>query len=147
MNQNPSFSESALVNNDLNCLWHPFTQMKEWSQKDPLVIIKGEGNFLIDINGNQYLDGVSSLWANIHGHGRKEINRAIKEQLEQISHSTLLGLTHLVVQRDHLRAAVGFLGAGWIARCGAGVRRPGRAGRTQLGLLLGKWFNRCGNRP
>jgi len=94
MTQNTSFSEKAIVDNDLNCLWHPFTQMKEWSQKAPLSIIKGEGNFLIDINGNQYLDGVSSLWANIHGHGRKEINRAIKKQLEQISHSTLLGLTH-----------------------------------------------------
>ncbi len=89
-----SFSKRELIENDLNYLWHPFTQMKEWSQNDPLFIIKGEGNFLIDIEGNRYIDGVSSLWANIHGHGRSEINRAIKKQLEQISHSTLLGLTH-----------------------------------------------------
>jgi len=94
MNQNLFHSEGELVKDDLNHLWHPFTQMKEWSRKDPLCIMKGEGNFLIDISGNRYLDGVSSLWANIHGHGREEINRAIKAQLEQISHSTLLGLTH-----------------------------------------------------
>jgi adenosylmethionine-8-amino-7-oxononanoate aminotransferase len=79
---------------DLNHLWHPFTQMKEWSAADPLFIASGEGNTLIDSEGNRYLDGVSSLWANIHGHGRKEINDAIKAQLERIAHSTLLGLSH-----------------------------------------------------
>jgi len=94
MNQDIYYSKSELVNADRNHLWHPFTQMKEWSHNDPLFIVKGQGNYLIDISGNRYLDGVSSLWANIHGHGREEINRAIKEQLEQISHSTLLGLSH-----------------------------------------------------
>ncbi len=94
MNDAQSYTKKDLLNFDLNCLWHPFTQMKEWSQQDPLFIIKGEGNYLIDLDGNRYLDGVSSLWANIHGHGRKEINAAIEKQLQQISHSTLLGLSH-----------------------------------------------------
>ncbi len=94
MNDTLPYSKKELLNYDLNYLWHPFTQMKEWSQEDPLFIIKGEGNYLIDLDGNRYLDGVSSLWANVHGHGRKEINTAIEQQLRQISHSTLLGLSH-----------------------------------------------------
>ncbi|MGB5158902.1 adenosylmethionine--8-amino-7-oxononanoate transaminase [Desulfobacterium sp. N47] len=87
-------NKSELLENDKNHLWHPFTQMKEWAQTEPLIIVEGEGNYLIDIDGNRYLDGVSSLWANIHGHKRKEINQAISGQLQKISHTTLLGLTH-----------------------------------------------------
>jgi adenosylmethionine-8-amino-7-oxononanoate aminotransferase len=68
--------------------------MEEWVQTKPLIIVRGEGNYVMDGEGNSYLDGVSSLWCNIHGHGRKEINEAIKAQLEKIAHSTLLGLTH-----------------------------------------------------
>ena len=62
-------------------VWHPFTQMKEWESSDPLIIEKGQGSFLIDTDGHRYLDGVSSLWVNVHGHGRPEIDRAIKAQL------------------------------------------------------------------
>lgn len=91
---NMVLDKKELLDNDKNHLWHPFTQMKEWDQSEPLVIDKGQGNYLIDIDGNRYLDGVSSLWANIHGHGREEINQAITDQLKKISHSTLLGLTH-----------------------------------------------------
>ena len=94
MNAAQSSSKKDLIDFDLNCLWHPFTQMVEWSQQDPLFITRGEGNYLIDLDGNRYLDGVSSLWANIHGHGRREINAAIEEQLRKISHTTLLGLSH-----------------------------------------------------
>lgn len=94
MNDAQSSSKKDLIDFDLNCLWHPFTQMEEWSQQDPLFITRGEGNYLIDLDGNRYLDGVSSLWANIHGHGRREINAAIEEQLRKISHTTLLGLSH-----------------------------------------------------
>lgn len=73
-------------------VWHPFTQMKEWENSDPLIIEKGQGSFLIDTEGRRYLDGVSSLWVNVHGHRRPEIDRAIKAQLGKIAHSTLLGL-------------------------------------------------------
>lgn len=75
-------------------LWHPFTQMKDWLEERPLIINEGRGSFLKDIYGRWYLDGVSSLWVNIHGHKRKEIDEAIKEQLEKIGHSTLLGLSN-----------------------------------------------------
>ena len=73
-------------------LWHPFTQMREWEKETPLIIERGEGNYLIDTNGRKYFDGTSSLWVNVHGHRKKEINDAIKKQIDKISHSTLLGL-------------------------------------------------------
>ncbi|MEK7878972.1 MAG: adenosylmethionine--8-amino-7-oxononanoate transaminase, partial [candidate division NC10 bacterium] len=76
-------------------LWHPFTQMRQWMAEDPVIIVRGEGNYLIDVDGRRYLDGVSSLWCNVHGHGRPEINGAIAEQLEKIAHSTLLGLANV----------------------------------------------------
>ena len=75
-------------------LWHPFTQMKEWLAETPLVIERAEGNYLFDSAGNRYFDGVSSLWCNVHGHGRPEIVEAIARQAATLAHSTLLGLTH-----------------------------------------------------
>ena len=73
-------------------LWHPFTQMQEWLAEEPLIIAGGEGAYLIDMSGRRYLDGVSSLWCNVHGHRHPELDRALREQAEQIAHSTLLGL-------------------------------------------------------
>ncbi len=77
---------------DKKYIWHPFTQMREWRSADTLVVERAEGNYLIDIEGRRYLDGVSSLWVNIHGHRKKEIDEAIIRQLNKIGHSTLLGL-------------------------------------------------------
>ncbi|MBE3095528.1 MAG: adenosylmethionine--8-amino-7-oxononanoate transaminase [Planctomycetes bacterium] len=73
-------------------LWHPFTQMEEWAAGDPVVIAEGDREFLIDTCGNRYIDGVSSLWCNLHGHRRPEIDEAVRRQLGRIAHSTLLGL-------------------------------------------------------
>ncbi|MBI3770308.1 MAG: adenosylmethionine--8-amino-7-oxononanoate transaminase [Deltaproteobacteria bacterium] len=73
-------------------LWHPFTQMQEWLAAEPLVIAAADGNYLIDAAGRRYLDGVSSLWCNVHGHRRPEIDAAIRAQLERVAHTTLLGL-------------------------------------------------------
>ena len=75
-------------------LWHPFTQQRDWVGEEPLVIERGEGNELIDTEGQRYLDGVSSLWCNVHGHRHPAIDGAIEDQLEQVAHSTMLGLTH-----------------------------------------------------
>ncbi len=69
--------------------------MKEWEKETPTIIEKGDGVTLTDIEGKQYLDGTSSLWVNIHGHRNPLINRALIEQIEKISHSTLLGLANL----------------------------------------------------
>ncbi len=79
---------------DKKYLWHPFTQMQEWLAEEPLVIERGQGCYLVDDHGRKYLDGVSSLWVNVHGHRRPEIDRAIRAQLGRIAHSTFLGLTH-----------------------------------------------------
>ncbi len=79
---------------DKRFVWHPFTAMRDWCKGDPLVIVAGEGNYLIDEEGRRYLDGVSSLWTNVHGHNCPEINEAIRRQLDRIAHSTMLGLTH-----------------------------------------------------
>jgi adenosylmethionine-8-amino-7-oxononanoate transaminase len=79
---------------DKKYLWHPFTQTSEWEKEDILVINKGKGNYLYDTKGRRYLDGVSSLWCNVHGHQKAEIDSAINKQLKQIAHTTMLGLTH-----------------------------------------------------
>ncbi|MBV9706182.1 MAG: adenosylmethionine--8-amino-7-oxononanoate transaminase [Chloroflexi bacterium] len=79
---------------DKRYLWHPFTQQQDWEAEPQVVIERAEGCYLIDIEGNRYLDGVASLWVNVHGHRRREINRAITDQLERVAHTTLLGLTH-----------------------------------------------------
>lgn len=72
-------------------LWHPFTQMQDYEKETPLIIEEGEGVFLRDVDGKEYLDGVSSMWCNLHGHRRKEIDNAVKAQLDKIAHTTLLG--------------------------------------------------------
>jgi len=79
---------------DKDYLWHPFTQMQDWLTEDPLVIDRARGRYLIDTEGNHYLDGTSSLWVNVHGHGQKLIDRAVKDQVSRLSHSTLLGLSN-----------------------------------------------------
>ncbi|GAB4558043.1 MAG: adenosylmethionine--8-amino-7-oxononanoate transaminase [Haliangiales bacterium] len=88
-------TRAELIELDKRHLWHPFTQMRQWNQGTPLVIERAEGNYLIDVEGRRYLDGVSSLWTNVHGHNRRELNEAIIAQLGRVAHSTLLGLTNV----------------------------------------------------
>lgn len=80
-----------LIELDKQVLWHPFTQMQEW---DPLVIASGDGNYLVDIEGRRYLDGVASLWCNVHGHRHPRLDAALRAQADKIAHSTFLGLAH-----------------------------------------------------
>ena len=84
-----------LEDSDKKYIWHPFTQMKEWVGEKPVIIAGGSDSYLIDVDGRKYIDGVSSLWVNIHGHRKKEIDEAIKDQIDKISHSTLLGLANV----------------------------------------------------
>jgi adenosylmethionine-8-amino-7-oxononanoate transaminase len=81
-----------LIELDKKYLWHPFTQMADWLEDEPVVIDRGEGFYLIDTEGRRYIDGVSSLWCNVHGHRVAAIDQAIRDQLNRIAHSTLLGL-------------------------------------------------------
>jgi adenosylmethionine---8-amino-7-oxononanoate aminotransferase len=85
--------ESA-IELDKRHLWHPFTQQRSWFGEDQLVIERGEGTDLIDAEGRRYIDGVSSLWCNVHGHRHPLIDAAIRAQLDRVAHSTTLGLTH-----------------------------------------------------
>lgn len=84
-------SSSRLSKWDRQYVWHPFTQMQEWEQEDPLIIEKGDGVYVYDVHGNKYLDGSSSIWVNLHGHRHRALDTAIQDQLGQIAHSTLLG--------------------------------------------------------
>ncbi len=81
-----------LEKKDKKYIWHPFTNMKDWERSDPLIIERGAGSYLFDTKGRKYLDGVSSLWVTVHGHRKKELDRAIEKQLKKIAHTTLLGL-------------------------------------------------------
>lgn len=80
---------------DHTYLWHPFTQMQEWMSEDPVIISRGDGHYLVDDHGRKYLDGVSSLWCNVHGHRKQELDDALKEQIDRLAHSTFLGLSHV----------------------------------------------------
>jgi adenosylmethionine-8-amino-7-oxononanoate aminotransferase len=83
-----------LVARDLRSLWHPFTQHAVWPADEPLVVDRAEGMYFWDTEGNRYLDGVSSLWVTVHGHGVPEIDAAVRAQLGRLDHTTFLGLTH-----------------------------------------------------
>jgi len=82
----------ALAALDQRHLWHPFTQMADWLGEEPLVVAEAEGCWLIDTQGRRYLDGVSSLWCNVHGHRHPALDAALRAQLERVAHTTLLGL-------------------------------------------------------
>jgi adenosylmethionine-8-amino-7-oxononanoate aminotransferase len=87
--------QAYLEDRDKKYIWHPFTQMKEWADETPIIIAEGKDCFIKDMYGRSYIDGISSMWVNIHGHRRREINIAIKNQLDRIAHSTLLGLGNI----------------------------------------------------
>jgi len=79
---------------DHDRLWHPFTQQQGWSEEEPLLIERAEGVHLIDAEGRRYIDGTASLWCNVHGHRHPLIDAAVREQLDRVAHSTMLGLSH-----------------------------------------------------
>ncbi len=85
---------SQVADLDHSHLWHPFTQQRDWCLEEPLEIERAEGTDLIDVDGRRYIDGVSSLWCNVHGHRHPLIDQAVHDQLERVAHSTMLGLTH-----------------------------------------------------
>jgi adenosylmethionine---8-amino-7-oxononanoate aminotransferase len=84
----------TLADDDRRYLWHPFTQQRGWENEEPLIVQRAEGTDLIDTEGRRYIDGVSSLWCNVHGHRHPRIDEAVKAQLDTVAHSTMLGLSH-----------------------------------------------------
>jgi len=79
---------------DRKFVWHPFTQMRDWLKREPIVIASGKGAVLRDVKGLKYLDANSSIWTNLHGHQNPKINEAISRQLRKISHSSALGIAN-----------------------------------------------------
>ena len=80
---------------DRRYIWHPFTQMQDYEAETPIVIDRAKGAYLYDVRGNRYLDGVSSLWVTVHGHRKHALDAAVRQQLNNVAHSTLLGLSNV----------------------------------------------------
>ncbi|WHZ56756.1 adenosylmethionine--8-amino-7-oxononanoate transaminase [Metabacillus hrfriensis] len=98
MYKSPALAEityEELAAKNKQYIWHPFTQMKDYIEDQPVIIAEGKGLKLIDVNGKEYWDGVSSIWLNVHGHNIRELNEAIKQQLDKVAHSTLLGMANV----------------------------------------------------
>ena len=87
-------SRSTLNEWDYAHAWHPFTQASERDQAKHLQIERGEGNWLVDVQGKRYLDGTASLWTNVRGHDDPDLKEALRRQLDRLPHSTYLGLAH-----------------------------------------------------
>ncbi len=85
---------SKLVERDLAVLWHPCTQMKDHETLPLIPIQRGEGVWIEDVDGNRYIDAISSWWVNLFGHANPEINTAIKSQLDKLEHVLLAGFSH-----------------------------------------------------
>ncbi len=101
-------STKRLADWDHRYVWHPFTQMQEWVRDTPLIIRSGKGPYVIDTEGRKYLDGVSSIWVNVHGHRHPALDRAARTQLKRIAHSTFLGLSNppaILLARELIRLA------------------------------------------
>jgi adenosylmethionine-8-amino-7-oxononanoate aminotransferase len=79
---------------DHKFVWHPFTQMRDWLRREPIVIVEGQGAVLRDVNGREFLDANASIWTNLHGHRHPKLNAAIQRQLKKIAHSSALGLAN-----------------------------------------------------
>lgn len=90
-----AFTYDELLEKNRRYLWNPFTQMKDYLADEPVIIASGNGRKLQDVQGKEYWDGVSSIWLNVHGHRVPELDQAIRAQLDQIAHSTILGMANI----------------------------------------------------
>lgn len=135
---------AALRAADFAHVWHPFTPHDVWFADEAPIIERGEGCWLIDTDGRRYLDGVSSLWVNTHGHGQPAIVAAITEQAERLQHSTFLGLSHPGAIRLASRLAAlapGALNRVFFSENGAA------AVEVALKIAYMSWRNRGEERP
>jgi adenosylmethionine-8-amino-7-oxononanoate aminotransferase len=131
---------------DHQYVWHPFTQMRDWFRREPIVIVEGRGAMLRDSKGREYLDGNSSIWTNLHGHNHPKINAALQRQLKKIAHSSALGLANepasllaekLVAAANPITAWPDQKSAGRRPRQAVGLCEPGSTGASPY---LGKIF-------
>ncbi len=119
--------------------WHPFTPMRQWREKDPVIIEYAQGPYLIDTEGNRYLDGVSSLWCNVHGHRVAAIDQAVRDQLDRVAHTTMLGLANVPATRLAGRlAAIAPGGLNKVFYSDAGAT----ATELAFKMAVGHWYHR-----
>jgi adenosylmethionine-8-amino-7-oxononanoate aminotransferase len=85
------------IERDGAVVWHGFTQMAAWATNRPLIIERGEGHEVVDVDGNRYLDAISSLWVTTLGHRIPELDQAVRDQLDRVAHTTMLGNGNRVV--------------------------------------------------
>src|SRR5258708_35851967 len=84
---------------DRQYVWHPFTQMRDWVKREPILIVRGKGAILEDQRGMGYLDANSSIWTNLHGHNHPRINAPVQRQLMKITHRSVVGLVNWPASR------------------------------------------------
>lgn len=129
-----------LLNRSLQAVWHPCTQMKQHEQLPLIPIRSGDGMWLTDVEGNRYLDTVSSWWVNLFGHNNPRIKAAIKQQLDTLEHVMLAGFTHEpVVELSEKLAHLTGLGHAFYASDGASA--------TEIALKMSFHFWRNSGKP
>ena len=129
-----------LISRTRAAVWHPCTQMKQLEGTPPLAIARGDGAWLIDVNGNRYLDAISSWWVNLFGHCHPRINAAIIDQLGKIEHVMLAGATHApVVELSERLAQLTGLGHAFYASDGASA--------TEIALKMSFHYWRNAGQP
>lgn len=111
----PTPNSAATDAADVRHSWHPFTQMREYLDHPRLHIARAKGCWLFDTDGNRYFDGTASLWTNVHGHGDPDLDAALRAQLDQVAHTTLLGINH--PQAASLAEELATLTDGQLNRC------------------------------
>lgn len=97
MDPDGNASVAAWVERDRAVVWHGFTQMAAYADNAPVVVERAEGHEVIDVAGNRYLDAISSLWVTTLGHRVPELDRAVRDQLDRVAHTTMLGNGNRVV--------------------------------------------------
>ncbi|HSC81085.1 MAG TPA: aminotransferase class III-fold pyridoxal phosphate-dependent enzyme, partial [Chitinolyticbacter sp.] len=130
-------SNADLLTRSLAAVWHPCTQMKRHESLPLIPLASGEGAWLVDMDGQRYLDGISSWWVNLFGHGEPRIKAAIRSQLDTLEHAMLAGFTHRpVVELSERLAALTGLGHAFYASDGASA--------TEIALKMSAhyWRNR-----
>ncbi|HEY8041692.1 MAG TPA: adenosylmethionine--8-amino-7-oxononanoate transaminase [Polyangiaceae bacterium] len=145
---------AALVRLDKAHVWHPYTPMDAWKDEDPIVVARAQGSWLEDVDGKRYLDGNSSWWVAVLGHGHPRLLRAMQEQAATLAHCALAGITHepaarlaeeLVAVAPRGLSRVFFVDDGSTAidaavkMCAQGWRQLGRPAKSRFVALDGAY--------
>jgi adenosylmethionine-8-amino-7-oxononanoate transaminase len=134
------YRAGSLAARSLRSVWHPCTQMKLHEAQPPIAIASASGPWLRDVDGKRYLDGVSSWWVNLFGHGHPHIKAALAQQLDQLDHVMLAGFTHApVVELSERLAALTGLGHAFYGSDGASA--------TEIALKMSAHYWRNRGRP